>query len=428
MRVQFTGEVWKALMPKRKNEAVPNPSEETLNLLEPVRGIADVNDPQVAQTASQLLSLPQVEQVAAAVWMGNQPEYAGMLAYLVGKASVTGALRRAVKQSLFELRRRGVQVSLPAEEKPPLQEAASVSQAWTVEECFAAAPYLRQDSISALHLRFFMRHVSGQQAVFSLNVTPAGHLSSARLLEGKVRDWYEECLRSPYRLEDEREAASDGNEFVSVPVEWAVWLANECRQRNFQEHVPMPAHAAFYWGRLPALPEQPVAHPVDSLPDVEAGWLVTSLVQTEPPFPLSFHAVRMLLPYTPHPEQFAAEFKVAWEESQTRIVLSPQSEEERKQRLREKLFQRLFPDERIREHLLFMLPILGSIALLGGDRHAALWFKALWRELKERPDRPFWRTETAVILTGTSYHTLMAAVGMEKPQEDGEDAPQSSSE
>jgi len=415
-------------MPKRKNEAIPNPSEETLNLLEPVRGIADVNDPQVAQTASQLLTLPQVEQVAAAVWMGNQPEYAGMLAYLVGKASVTGALRRAVKQSLFELRRRGVQVSLPAEEKAPLQESSSVSQTWTVEECFAAVPYRVEGGIVTLHLRFFMRHVSGQQAAFFLNVSPTGHLLSALLVEKDVRDWYEECLRNPYRLQADPEEEGKGREFVSVPVEWAVRIANEFRQRNLEHHLPMPSHAAFYWGRFPTLPEQPVPHPIESIPDVEAGWLVTSLVQTEPPVPLPFQVSRMLIPYVSRPEHFAAEFRAVWEESQTRIVLSPQSEEERKRQMVEKLRQRLFADEQKREDLLYMLPILGSISLLAGDRHAALWFKALWRELKERPDRPFWRTETANILTAMSYYILLAAIGEEPPQEDAKNVPPSSPE
>lgn len=75
-----------------------------------------------------------------------------------------------------------------------------------------------------------------------------------------------------------------------------------------------------------------------------------------------------------------------------------------------------------------MLPIFGSIALIAGDRDSALWLKALWRELKERPDRPFWRTETANILIGISYHLLMAAAEMEFPQEDGENAQQSSPE
>lgn len=414
-------------MPRRKNEAIPNPSAETLNLLEAVRGIADVDDPQVAQTASQLLTLPQVEQVAAAVWMGNQPEYAGMLAYLVGKASVTGALRRAVKQSLFELRRRGVQVSLPTVEKPPLQESASVSQTWTVQECFAAVPYRVEEGIVTLHLRFFMRHVSGQQAAFLLNVGSTGHLLSALLVEKDVRGRYEECLRNPYRLQISPEEET-GEEFVSVPVEWAVRIANEFRQRNLEHHLPMPAHAAFYWGRLPALPEQPVPHPIDTIPDVEAGWLVTSLVQAEPPVPLSPKVSRMLIPYVIPPDYFAAEFRAVWEEWETRIVLSPQSEEERKRQMAEKLRQRLFPNEQKREDLLFMMPILGSICLLAGDRHAALWFKALWRELKERPDRPFWRTETASILATVSYYILMAAIGKEPPQEDAENVPPSSPE
>lgn len=415
-------------MPKRKNEAVPNPSEETLSLLEPVRGITDVNAPQVAQTASRLLTLPLEQQVAAAIWMGNQPEYAGMLAYLVARASVTGALRRAVKQAWFEMRRRGVQVSIPAEEKPPQQEAASVSQAWTVEECFISAPYARPEGISAAHLRFFMRHVSGQRAVFHLNITPEGHLYSARMTEEGVRDLYEECIRNPYRPNADVEAGGANNEFIAVPIEWAVWIANEFRQRNLKDHVAMPAHAAFYWGRLPDPPEQPVPHPVDSIPDVEAGWLVTSLVQSEPPIPLPFRSVQLLIPYTPPPDELAREFSVVLKESETRIVLSPQSEEERKQQMLEKLRQRLFPDEQIREKLVFMLPIFGSIALIAGDRDSALWLKALWRELKERPDRPFWRTETANILIGISYHLLMAAAEMEFPQEDGENAQQSSSE
>ncbi len=415
-------------MPKRKSEAVPNPSEETLSLLEPVRGITDVNAPQVAQTASRLLTLPQQEQVAAAIWMGNQPEYAGMLAYLVAKASVTGALRRAVKQALFEMRRRGVQLSIPAEEKPPQREAASVSQAWTVEECFVSAPYARPEGISAAHLRFFMRHVSGQRAVFYLNITPEGHLYSARMTEEGVSDLYEECIRNPYRPNADVEAGGTNNEFIAVPIEWAVWIANEFRQRNLKDYIAMPAHAAFYWGRLPDPPEQPVPHPLDSIPDVEAGWLVTSLVQSEPPIPLPFRAVQLLIPYTPSPDELAREFSVVLKESETRIVLSPQSEEERKQQMLEKLRQRLFPDEQIREKLVFMLPIFGSIALIAGDRDSALWLKALWRELKERPDRPFWRTETANILIGISYHLLMAAAEMEFPQEDGENAQQSSPE
>lgn len=414
-------------MPKRKRAAAPNPSRETLDLLEAVRGMMDANDPQVAQTARQFLSLPQEEQVAAAIWMGQRSEYAGMLAYLVARASVTGALRRAVKQAFFAMRRSGVQVLVSAEERPPLQEAATVSKAWMVEECFAAAPYFRPDGVFPLHLRFFMRHVSGQQAAFHLLITPQGHLYSARMVEKGVRELYEECVRNPYRLGNVLEAGSAKNEFIAVPIEWAVRIANEFRQRNVNDHMTMPPHAAFYWGRLPEPTEQPATHPVDSVPDAETGWLVTSLVHSEPPVPLTVRTIQMLMPYVPTPEEFASELDAVWKESQTRIILSPQSEEERKQQVVEKLHQRLLPDEQMREALVFMLPILGSVALLAGERDTARWLKALWRELKERPDRPLWRTEIAHILVSSSYYTLMAAVG-KPPQEDRGDVAQSPAE
>lgn len=409
-------------MPKRKSEAVPNPSKETLSLLESVRGITDVNAPQVAQTAGRLLTLPEEQQVAAAIWMGSQPDYAAMLTYLVSRASVTGALRRAVKQALFEMRRRGVQVAVAAEEKPPRQESVGISRAWAVEECFASAPYAPPDAIFALHLRFFMRHVSGQRAVFQLNAGLGGHLYSARMAEEGVSDLYEECIRNPYRASNQQEAGIPANEFVTVPVEWAVRIAHELRQRNLKDHVAMPTHAAFYWGRLPEPPEHPVPHPIDSISDVEAGWFVTSLLPSEPPVPLPFRVVQLLVPYTPAPDELARQWDLLFKETETRIVLSPQSEEERKRQMVETLHQRLFPDERMREILLFIMPIFGSLTLLGGDRDAALWFKALWRELKERTDRPFWRTETASILVSTSYQMLRTAVGRESPQEEGENA------
>jgi hypothetical protein len=75
----------------------------------------------------------------------------------------------------------------------------------------------------------------------------------------------------------------------------------------------------------------------------------------------------------------------------------------------EKFQQSLFPDESLRDSLLFMLPVLGSIHLLGGDHEGAAWLKGIWRELKERTDRPFWRTEAAGALTAIAIQMMRIA-------------------
>lgn len=409
-------------MPKRKSESIATPSEATIRLLEPARGISDVHHERIAEVVSQILMLPQTEQIAAAQWMGTQAEYAGVLAYLVGKAGVTGALRRAVKQALFELRRRGVQVSLPQErEERALVEPPSLSRAWVVEEAFAASPYRGADYVTVVHLRFFLSHASGQKAAFLLDISPDGYLVRARMVDEGVEDLYHECIEHPFVQERVRDGAIR-NEFVRMPVDWALQVAHEMRQRNLRDHEPMPPHAAFYWGRLPAPPEELVAHPLDPISDAETGCFVSSLVTSYRDLSPTGRGVVMLTPYIPGPDDFGEAFQKVMEESETRLVLTPQTEEERRNQAAKKIRQLLFPDEKVRDILLYMLPICASILLLGGDRQSAVWLKAVWRELKERPDRPFYNTEIAIFLTSLSLQLFMKQEGSEIPKEGEEQA------
>ncbi|GIV15800.1 MAG: hypothetical protein KatS3mg022_1235 [Armatimonadota bacterium] len=405
-------------MPKRKNEVIATPSEATISLLEQVRGVSDVRDERIVEAAGRLLALPQTEQIAAAQWMGAHPEYASMLAYLVAKAGVTGALRRAVKQALFELRRRGVQVTLTQEQKDEHSvESPALSRAWVVDEVFAASPYSGANQVAMVHIRFFMRHASGQRAAFLLNIDPEGYLSGARLADEGVDQLYRECLDYPFAPKQQVRPADIRNEFVRVPVDWAVRVVHATRERNLRDHVHMPAHAAFYWGRLPAPPEEPIPHPIDSIPDAETGWLVSSLVTADRVDRVTPRMVFLLAPYVPHPDRFGLAVQQVTKELDTRIVLTPQTEEERRKQAIEKIRQLLFPDERLRDTLLYMLPLCGSIALLGGDRESAVWLKALWRELKERPDRPFYNTEVANFLVSIALHLFMTQEGIEIPRE-----------
>jgi hypothetical protein len=71
----------------------------------------------------------------------------------------------------------------------------------------------------------------------------------------------------------------------------------------------------------------------------------------------------------------------------------------------------------LREPLLFLLPVFGSIHLLGEDRVGAAWLKALWRELKERADRPFWRTQVATVLTAMAISLFTTAARTDEAKE-----------
>ena len=409
-------------MPKHKSESIATPSEATISLLEPVRGISDVHDERIAEAANQILALPPVEQIAAAQWMGTQAEYAGILAYLVAKAGVTGALRRAVKQALFELRRRGVQVTLPQErEEQSLVEPSALSRAWVVEEAFAASPYGAGDYIAMVHIRFFMRHASGQKAAFLLDIDTEGYLGNAKLVDEAVGELYRECLDHPFVPDPQEGSGYLSQAFVRVPLDWAIQVAYATRERNVRDHISMPPHAAFYWGRLPAPPEEAVPHPIDSISDAETGWLVSSLV-TPSPVKVPHRAMMLLLAYTPRPNEFGSVVHQVMETLDTRIVLTPQTEEERREEAFEKSLQLLFPNEGLRNTLLFMLPLCGSILLLGGDRKSAVWLKAVWRELKERPDRPFHQTEIAKVLMSAGLRLFMERTGIELSRKEKEQA------
>lgn len=130
----------------------------------------------------------------------------------------------------------------------------------------------------------------------------------------------------------------------------------------------------------------------------------------------------LLLPYVPHPDDFGAVVQKVTKEFDTRIVLTPQTEEERRAQAFERALQLLFPDERLRDTLLHVLPLCGSIVLAGGDRESAVWLKAVWRELKERPDRPFHHTEIAHVLASIALHLFMTQEGIEIPKEGKEQA------
>ncbi len=395
-------------MPKRKRETTPAPSEATVQILEPASGITDITDARLEQVAVQFLNLPQGEQIAAAQWMGSQPQYATLLGYLVDRLGVTGAVRRAVKRAIFELRRQGVRVATVTG-APVRQELVSEQSpsSYTVEQAFAAVSYDDGESRSPLHLRFFLREASGDRHVFALDIGIFGYLLAATWVDEGVQALYEECVQYPFdpNVRDEEYDASR-NEFVAVPVDWAVQVAHEARQRNLRDQFRMPAHAAFYWGRLPEPPEPPVPHPIDSIPDAETGWLVSSLVTPAhvPADPLRI--VRTIGFYMTPPDVTLSTLEQAIHKSDRRIVLPTESQEQRQREIAETWLQTLFPDEKLRDALLNTLPVHGSIYLLGGDRATALWCKAIWRELNERRDKPFWQTAVATIIAKFSHDWL----------------------
>ncbi|MCS6830437.1 MAG: hypothetical protein NZ749_07315 [bacterium] len=407
-------------MSRYKKEPAIVPSEATIALLEPARGVSDVHSERIVEAVSRLLEMPQSEQVTAAYWMGTQPDYAGVLSYLASRAEVTGALRRAVKRALFDLRRRGVQVSPVQREQHPM-ESPAVSQAWVVEEAFMAAPYTSQRFAAAAQMRFFLRHTSGQKAVFTISLDLFGYLSSATLSDEQVDVLLQECLHHPFLPAYGMEPLGLRNRFVSVPIDWAVQVAHEARQRNIRYHEPIPPHAAFYWGRLPEPADPAVSYPADSLADAETGWLVSSVLispQTDEPL---WQLAPVILFYSYHPDEIAEVVAETLRELDSPLVLPQQTEEERRQRTMERIREKLYPDDRLREPLLFLLPVWSSFYLLGGERQAAVWLKAMWRELKERPDRPFHRTQIAQLFTSLSVALLMSTAGGTEPPEERQD-------
>ncbi|MCL6475831.1 MAG: hypothetical protein K6U75_12360 [Firmicutes bacterium] len=405
-------------MANRKSQTVSPPSESTVSLLEPARGVSEASAPQLAQVAGQLLNLPMEEQLAAVRWMGTQPEYATLLAYLVEGVGVSGALRRAVKQAMFELRRRGVSVQTLAAGTTLQRESTDTSAQWVLQEAFASSPYEGEDWY-ALHLRFFMQHASGQKAVFNLFIDEHGYLVDASMVDEGVRDLYQECLDNPLRYPWIQQAQQETpNRFVRLPLGWAITVAHECRRRTLRDLKPMPPHAAYYWGRLPESPEETVSPPWDSISDAETSWAVSSLVTPDTRPEPTVEALNALMPYLPPPDRLLDVMERAAKEMQSPILLPTQTEEQRNRQIAEKLQQWLFPDESLRGLLLFMLPVLGGIHLLGGDHNGAAWLKALWRELKERTDRPFWRTEAVRALTAMAVQMMTFAA---EAVEEGED-------
>lgn len=399
-------------MAKRKRQPVSEPSQAIVHLLEPVRGVADPNAPQVQQVASQLLTLPQAEQIIAVQWMASQPDYVGVVACLLGRNGVSGTLRRVLKRAVFDLRRRGVQVVIPAAPSTE-QETPSLSREWTVEEAYASVFYLSDiPGPVAFHLRFFMRHTSGEQSVLMLNISAGGYLEEALLTEEDVRNLHQECVDHLYRPHTTLDSL--GKEFVAVPIDWAVQVAYDIRQRNIQHHRPIPLHAAFYWGRLPEPPSPRVPMPIDSIPNAEAGWLVSPLVTSQPPPAFPERMLTVALTYTPPTEVVLTVSQEVMEKTKSRLVLTPGTEEERAEQIVATLRQTLFGDNRYREALQVMLPLYGSVFLLAGDRPSALWCKAMWRELVERQDLPFWDTKVVNILLGLAYDMLKYQTGMEK--------------
>lgn len=399
-------------MSKRKTQTVGEPSQQTLRLLEPARGVADPDDPQVQQAASQLLTLPQAEQMTAVQWMASQPDYVGVVACLLGRTGVSGALRRALKRAMFDLRRRGVQVVIPAASSFE-QETPNLSREWNVEEAYASVFY--QTDISgpiAFHLRFFMRHTSGEQSVFMLNISAGGYLEEALLTEEDVRNLHQECVDHPYRPFTTIERL--GGEFVAVPIDWAVQVAYDIRQRNIQHYAPIPLHTAFYWGRLPEPPSLRVPMPIDSLPNAEAGWLVSPLVTSQSPPVFSPRMLSVATFYMPPSEVFLIMVEEVAEENRSPLVLTPQAQEEQAEQMLTSLRKKLFGDNRYRDILQVMLPLYGSVFLLGGDRASALWCKAMWREVVERQDLPFWDTQVARILLILCYERLRHQMGIQE--------------
>jgi len=410
-------------MAKRKSQTVSPPSESTVSLLEPARGVSEVSAPQLAQVAGQLLNLPMEEQLAAVHWMGTQPEYASLLAYLVEGVGVSGALRRAVKQAMFELRRRGVSVHTLAEGATLQRESTDISKQWVLQEVFAALPH-EEANWYTLHLRFFMQDASGQKAAFMLFVNEHGYLVDASMVDEGVRDLYQECLDNPLRYPwIQQHQQETPNYFVRLPLEWALTVAHECRRRTLRDLKPMPPHAAYYWGRLPEPPEETVSPPWDSISDAETSWSVSALLTPDTRPEPTAEALEALMPYLPPFGRLLDVMERAAKEMQSPILLPTQTEEQRNQRIAEKLQQWLFPNESLRGSLVFMLPVLGSIHLLGGDHQGAAWLKALWRELKERTDRPFWRTEAVRALTAMAVQMMTFAA---EAVEQGDDEDQGS--
>ncbi|MEJ5253073.1 MAG: hypothetical protein WHX60_14425 [Armatimonadota bacterium] len=404
-------------MSRRKSKTISagQPSEETIRLLEPARGVTDPDDPRVQQVATQLLALSQEEQLAAAQWMGSQPDYIMLVACLLHRIGVSGAVRRVLKRAMFELNRQGVQVTQVYSVAGAERQDARKSEGWVTEEVFASVFY---EFSSAVHLRFFMRHPVEGRAVFLLEVTGGGYLGLAQFVDRQVDELHRECLTYTYdALLPGRESEMERNRgmfFTPVPVDWAVQVVNRARQRNLQEHTDIHPHAAFYWGRLPAPPDSPVPNPVDSIPDAETSWALSPLMGNQPEREAPQPLMLMLTEYMPPADMLAEYMSRELERGQSRIVVAGQTEQDRLGRVMEQVAQQIFDDEQLRGWLEDMLPVYGSVALLAGDRRTAVWCKALWRELTERRDKPFWNTRTASLLIAMSFSILMSEIEMAK--------------
>jgi hypothetical protein len=166
-----------------------------------------------------------------------------------------------------------------------------------------------------------------------------------------------------------------------------------------------------------------VSPPWDSISDAETSWAVSALVTPDTRPEPTAEALDAMMPYLPSFGRLLDVMEKAAQEMQRPILLPTQTEQQRNQRIAEKLQQRLFPNESLRGSLVFMLPVLGSIHLLGGDHQGAAWLKALWRELKERTDRPFWRTEAVRALTAMAVQMMTFAAEV---VEQGDDKDQGS--
>lgn len=403
-------------MSRRKPRVISagQPAEETIRLLEPARGVTDPDDPRVQQVATQLLTLSQEEQLAAAQWMGSQPDYIMLVACLLHRVGVSGAVRRVLKRAMFELNRQGVQVTQVYSVADAERQDAQKSEGWVTDEVFASPFY---EFSSMVHLRFFMRHPVEGRAAFLLEVTGGGYLGLAQFVDGQVDELHHECLTYTYNaLLPGRESEIGRNKgmfFTPVPVEWAAQVLNQARQRNLQEHKELHPHAAFYWGRLPAPPDPPVPNPVDSIPDVETSWALSPLMGNQPEREVPQPLMLMLTEYMPPSEVLAEEMTRQMRQSQSSLILTEQTERDRFAQLMDRVAQQLLP-EKFRGWLEQILPLYGSVALLAGDRQTAVWCKALWRELTERRDKPFWNTRTASLLIATSLSVLMSEIEMAK--------------
>ncbi len=399
-------------MSRRKSKIIgtAQPAEGTIRLLEPARGVADPDDPHVQQVASQLLTLSQEEQIAAAQWMGSQPDYVALVACLLHRIGVSGAVRRVLKRAMFELDRQGVQVAQVYSVVSSDREDTRRSEQWVTEEVFASVFY---GFSSDVHLRFFMRHPVEGRAAFLLEVTGGGYLGLAQFVDRQVDELHHECLTYTYNaLLPGRESEIEGNIgmfFTPVPVDWAVQVVNRARQRNLQEHQELHPHAAFYWGRLPAPPDPPVPMPVDSIPDAETDWALSPLMGNQPEREAPQPLLLMLTGYIPPSEVLAEEMTRQMKQMQSRLILTEQAERDRLAQVMDRVAQQLLP-EKFRGWLQEILPVYGSVALLAGDRQTAVWCKALWRELTERRDKPFWDTRTASLLIAMSLSVLLSEI------------------